>query len=280
MRVDTEISHAAFDRLAQYLARLEKKTAPKSIHRFRTYSRRVEAVLCELVRKPSGNQKKLLKSLARLRKKAGKLRDLDVQIAALRTLKIPQEPGRKAQLMRAMVDERDKRERKLPKFFDEETVSVLRKRLRRAVKEMETPAGTDPVERALALFSNVGSDQAALTEEKLHQYRIAGKRARYLAELAGHNPEAQRVVEQLKRMQDVIGDWHDWLELTARAREMFGDVRESALVAALHNVTGAKFRQAVQALIEARTALASKPPSAARGPIPAAPGAAAAASAA
>lgn len=280
MGVDSEMSHAAFEKLSQYLARLEKKPAPKSVHRFRTYSRRVETLLGELVRKPSGNQKKLLKSLARLRKKAGKLRDLDVQIAALRTLKIPQEPGRKSQLLRAMADERDRRERKLPKFFDEETVSVLRKRLKRAAKETEIAEGTNPVQRALSLFSGVGRDQAALSEEKLHEYRIAGKRARYIAELAGHHPEAERLVEQLKRMQDVIGDWHDWLELTARAQKLFGGVHQSALVAALHNVTGAKFRQAVQALSETRAALGGKPPSVEHAPPPAARAATASASAA
>ena len=36
------------------------------------------------------NQKKLLKLLSRIRKRAGKVRDLDVQLAALRSVKIPQ----------------------------------------------------------------------------------------------------------------------------------------------------------------------------------------------
>jgi hypothetical protein len=108
--------------------------------------------------------------------------------------------------------------------------------------------------------AKLARDSGPLTEKMLHQYRIIGKRARYLAELAGTDPEAQRLVAQLKRMQDVIGDWHDWLKLANKAGKLFGGVRESPLVAALQNVTRAKFRHAVDALSEARTGLASKKP--------------------
>ena len=61
-------------------------------------------------------------------------------------------------------------------------------------------------------------------------------------------------------MQDVIGDWHDWVQLAERAEKLFGGVQESALVAVLRNVTRAKFRQAVNTLTETRAALAAKKP--------------------
>ena len=127
--------------------------------------------------------------------------------------------------------------------------------MRRAEKELSIPADIDPVAEALRLFSEVGSHGGALSEKKLHQYRIAGKRARYLAELAGKNEQAQTVVDQLKRMQDVIGDWHDWLELSARAEKLQKDDQNSPLVIALRNINRAKFRQAVQALTEAQQSL-------------------------
>ncbi len=53
-------------------------------------------------------------------------------------------------------------------------------------------------------------------------------------------------------MQDALGDWHDWLTLTQTATEHLGEVRESSLVAELHNVTGAKFRHAVAVLSQMR----------------------------
>ena len=88
--------------------------SPENVHKFRTSSRRVEVLVSDLAEQRSGNDKKLLKLLARLRKKAGRVRDLDVQSAALRSLKIPQEPGRKSQLMRTLAEERSQREKSWP----------------------------------------------------------------------------------------------------------------------------------------------------------------------
>jgi CHAD domain-containing protein len=262
MPVDQERSRLTFRRLSRELTRLASKPAPEHVHRFRTSGRRLEALLDELVSRPNRNHKKLLKLLARLRKKAGRVRDLDVQISSLRNLKIPQEPGRKTQLLRALTEERSQREKKLVKAFDKETVRELRKRLKRAAGETEIPQGTEPLSLAMRLLAQLGRPHAPLTEDTLHQHRIIGKRARYLAELAGKDPEAELLVEQLKRMQDVIGDWHDWLKLTQKAEELFGGVQESALVAALRNVTRAKFRQAAGAVTETRIALAGKRPAA------------------
>jgi hypothetical protein len=50
------------------------------------------------------------------------------------------------------------------------------------------------------------------------------------------------------------------MQLAERAEKMFGGVQDSALVAALRNITRAKFRQAVNTLTETRTALAGKKP--------------------
>jgi CHAD domain-containing protein len=102
------------------------------------------------------------------------------------------------------------------------------------------------------LFGDIEKDHAPLTEKRLHQYRLLGKRARYMAEFAGARPDAKQFIEKLKRMQDVIGDWHDWLELTGRAEKLFGRAHDSSLVAVLQNLTRAKFRQAVRVLAETR----------------------------
>jgi hypothetical protein len=59
-------------------------------------------------------------------------------------------------------------------------------------------------------------------------------------------------------MQDVLGDWHDWLQLAQKTQQHFGGIEESPLSAALHNITRAKFRQALDVLGETRTALKGK----------------------
>jgi len=260
MPIDLKRSRLAFQRLGRELTRLAKSPAPESVHKFRTNIRRVEALLSEVAPKLTGNDKKLLKLLSRLRKKAGRVRDLDVEIASLRSLKIPEGNGHKTQFVDALVQERALREQKLAKAFDRQTADELRKRLKRAVSEIDIPKNTEPLTLTLGKLAKLGRDHVTLTEKTLHQYRVIGKRARYIAELAGQDAEAKRVVDQLKHMQDVIGDWHDWLKLTQRAEALFGGIRDSALVAMLRNVTQAKFRQSVDAVAETRAVLSSKKP--------------------
>ena len=132
MPIDAKRSRLTFQRLSRELTKLAKRPAPESVHKFRTHGRRVEALLSEVVPELTRNDKKLLKLLGRLRKKAGRVRDLDVQIALLRNLKIPQGNGHKAQFTEALIQDRAQREKKLAKAFTRETVDEIRKRLKRA----------------------------------------------------------------------------------------------------------------------------------------------------
>jgi CHAD domain-containing protein len=258
MPIDLKRSRMAFQKLGREVTKLTRKPAPESVHKFRTNSRRVEAVLSEVVPELNRNDKKLLKLLSRLRKKAGRVRDLDVEVASLRSLKIPGGNGHKSQFVDALVQDRAKREEKLAKAFDRKTAAKVRKRLKRATDDIDIPKNAEPLTLTLGKLAKLSPDHAPLTEKTLHQYRIIGKRARYIAELADGDSEAKRVVEQLKHMQDVIGDWHDWLKLTQKAEKLFGGVRDSALVAMLRNVTQAKFRQSVDAVAETRASLFAK----------------------
>jgi CHAD domain-containing protein len=255
-----EQTRSRFRKLARQISQLSGTLTPENVHEFRTSSRRVEVLLADLAEGRSGNDKKLLRLLSRLRKRAGKVRDLDVQSGALRSLKIPQEPGRKLQLSRSLAEERSRREKKLAKSLDKRTVAEMRKRLKRAAASLEIPDNADPLTLARQKLNDLEVDQGAVTEKTLHQFRIAGKRVRYIAELGGKDAEATRLVAQLNHMQDAIGDWHDWLQLADKAEKLFGTVQDSALVSALRNITRAKFRQAVSTLNETRIALAGKKP--------------------
>jgi CHAD domain-containing protein len=255
-----EHTRATFRKLARQVSKLAEKLAPENVHKFRTSSRRVEVLVLDLAENRTGNDKKLLKLLGRLRKKAGRVRDLDVQSAALRSLRIPQEPGRKSHLMRTLAEERARREKKLAKSLDKRTVAEVRKCLKRTACSLEIPKNADPLSLARQELNDLEVGRGPVTEKTLHQFRIAGKRARYIAELASQDAEATRLIALLNHMQDVIGDWHDWVQLADKAEKLFGGVQDSALVSALRNITRAKFRQAVNTLTETRTALAGKKP--------------------
>ena len=145
MPIDPKRSRLTFQKLERELTKLVKKPAPESVHKFRTNSRRVEALLTEVVVESRRNDEKLLRLLARLRKKAGRVRDLDVQIASLRSLKIPGGNSHKAQFMDALVEERTQREKKLAHAFDRKTADEIRRRLKRAATRIASPAATEPL---------------------------------------------------------------------------------------------------------------------------------------
>ncbi len=152
-----------------------------------------------------------------------------------------------------MIELRGQQEKKLRKAVDETTVREIRKRLKRAARRFNPEACRDPLAVARRMLQRLDSAAEPLTEAVLHQYRILSKRARYAAEFATPSQEAEQFIAELKRIQDASGDWHDWLTLTQTANQNLGDVRESPLVAELHNVTGAKYRHAVAVLSQMRS---------------------------
>ena len=248
MSIAPERCRPVFQKLERDLNRLSAEPEAKRVHRFRTGVRRLQTLLEDLCPARERNQKRLLKLLTRIRKKAGKLRDLDVQLAALRSLKFPQEPRRKTQLMHQLIELRGQREKKLSKALSREAVREIHKRLKRARKDFNPDVNCDPLSVARQILEPIAKADGFPTEERVHQYRLLGKRARYAAEFASKSPESAQFIAQIERVLDALGDWHDWLTLTQSAAKRLGDVRESSLVAALHNVTGAKFRNAVTSL--------------------------------
>ena len=120
------------------------QSTAEQVHGFRTTTRRLQTLLEELIPERGRNQKKLLKLLGQIRKRAGKVRDLDVQLAALRSLKIPQEPRRKTQLMHGLIELRAKHEKKLRKLLTKEAIREIRKRLKRAFKDSSSKPAALP----------------------------------------------------------------------------------------------------------------------------------------
>ncbi|MGA2743297.1 MAG: CHAD domain-containing protein [Candidatus Sulfotelmatobacter sp.] len=252
MSISPEQSKIAFQKSMRALVKLSSGLDAKNVHSFRTSTLRLQTLLEQLVPNRDRNQKKLLKMLGRIRKRAGKVRDLDVQLTALRSLKVPQEPRRKTQLTQGLLELRAEHEKKLRKLLTKETIKEIHKRLRRASKEIKLAPGRDalrdPLKVARTMLSRITRPAGPITEDLLHEYRTVVKRARYAAEFAPKSSEAAQLISQLRRLQDALGNWHDWLNLTQTAAKRIGEVNQSSLVAALNHVTAGKFRQAVAAL--------------------------------
>jgi len=255
-------ARTVFARMNHYLGQLPKDSKRENVHRFRTNSRRVEALVSDLAPE-SGNKRKLVKLLSKLRKKAGRLRDLDVQIAFLKELKVPDRQNHRAQLLQTLVEEQAHRSKKLGKHFDREKIRELCRRLERVEPHLALQ-GLDPLRLAMTRLPRPG--HMPLSEKTLHAYRIAAKQARYVAELAQGSPRAELFITELKQAQDEIGQWHDMLKLTERAAALFGGVHDSPLVSLLENLTRARFKRAGRALVAALNAISGLEQPASRGP--------------
>lgn len=234
-----------FRKMERELVRLESDQQPDAVHGFRTTSRRLETLLEQIVCSGGRNQAKLLKLLGGIRRRAGHVRDVDVQLAALRSLKVPLEPRRKTQLTQSLIEFRAKHERKLRKLLKKKVVREIRKRLKHALETTNSGKLREPLVAAKQILAAVPISAGQASEDLLHRYRIAVKRARYAAEFAPQSPESTELIAHLKQMQDALGSWHDWFTLTQTAAQTLGEINQSSLVAAMHNVTRGKFRNAV-----------------------------------
>jgi len=265
MPIDRQRNQKLFQRMSRLLKQVADKPQPETVHHLRTTARRIEALVQALAPEPGRNERKLLQRLGLVRRRAGKLRDMDVQMSLLRGLKIERDAQQKERLLERFSDLRGQREKKLLDSLDKETVRQFRKRLQKTATNLSLfaepapPGGSpgaalpfDPVAASLQMFSRVAREQGALREENLHAYRVETKQARYVAEMAGADRRGQKVVAELKRMQDAVGEWHDWLELNQRAKELLKPRPESALMSALENIQRAKFREAIAVCTDVR----------------------------
>jgi len=94
----------------------------------------------------------------------------------------------------------------------EEAVSRVRRR--RAMRSAAVVA--------LEEFARLSHQMQQLNEGNLHDFRKGAKKARYMAESGGDDREAGLVGKALKKLQDEIGSWHDWLVLADEAHSALG----------------------------------------------------------
>jgi CHAD domain-containing protein len=81
-----------------------------------------------------------------------------------------------------------------------------------------------PATLALDSFARLATEMQLLDAGNLHDFRKGAKKARYVAELAAQGDTHAGVVgKSLKKLQDEIGDWHDWLVLAEEAHTALGD---------------------------------------------------------
>jgi CHAD domain-containing protein len=237
----------------------------RAVHHLRTTIRRVETLVPENL--TGGAVRKLRKQLDRLRSRAGKVRDVDVHLKAVATLPAAFAEARE-KLRDALEKSRTKREKRLTRALADERDHGIVKRLRAVVARCDATQPTGAA-AARALTQVMADFEAALRARSplgagnLHAFRIATKRLRYRAEALVPHPEAAIVERELKRAQDAIGTWHDWLTLEERAERVF-EARVSPVLAAVRARTGTELAKALKTVERVAGRLAKVRPSGGR----------------
>jgi CHAD domain-containing protein len=256
-------AHASylFRKLSRLLRANQSAPDAESVHELRTTVRRIQTLAASLGEEESKAFSKFDKIVSDIFEKAGRVRDLDVQMVALKTISLPSVEDDKAILQNYLQRQRSKRQRKLAATIEEERAKRLPKRQRKAkallLKVVEQPADVsghaiDLRKEVLPFIEKLRANHFDV--ETLHEVRLAVKHVRYAAEAAGER--GAELVALLKPVQDVIGEWHDWLNLIETADEVLGPLPGHPLMTVLRSKVRARFHAAISAVkpLEARLA--------------------------
>lgn len=242
-------------RLASVLHELPDDPSPKYVHRLRTAIRRIESLVSYAQPDLGRKQKKALQEMAMLRKRAGKVRDVDVQVTLLKEIANRSTAGDRNGLGGYLQQKREKQARRLVSAARTVADSKFSTHLKRIVEEASVAAGSgshqDAVSEAAKRLSEVEAEftsHATHHAAQLHRVRIQIKKTRYLAELAGETPERTRLLERLKSVQDALGNWHDWQALAGTADKHFRQRVNCPLLVEIRALLAAKQATATSAV--------------------------------
>jgi CHAD domain-containing protein len=203
---------------------------PDAVHRLRTGSRRLQAMLEAALRENANSAlqqpaKAWLRPLKQARRAAGAVRDLDVHRKLLEHWVGKESPLHKqAQMLDTWLqDERkhlahgmQKQIRKRQQVLEERQAAFLVAIGSVPLGKVKPARSADAV--ALEDFVRAADAMPLLDAENLHDFRKATKKARYVAESGAEGQAHSSVAKALKRVQDAIGDWHDWLCLQEESK--------------------------------------------------------------
>lgn len=248
-----------FSTFAKVSKDFDKDASAKQVHKLRTTARRIEALSAFLPEKVRDKSEGLLDEIHTVRRKSGKVRDLDVQLALLRKVGSDNQRAQFEALENCLLERRERRAEKLYKKVRVLQREKWQNRLDKLAEDVaETPAdafsNNEPLKTAreqLQILAARYPDSVSMVDpEELHQLRIELKKIRYTAELSGKDAASKRFTAALKKTQDKIGDWHDWLTLSETAEEVLNNYVSSGILMQLRSLTTSAFSTAIQSVTE------------------------------
>ncbi|HKD07741.1 MAG TPA: CHAD domain-containing protein [Bryobacteraceae bacterium] len=266
-------------KLRKLLARIDADSPPKDVHDLRTNIRRFEALSAALlpgdqkIGDGPGERKAMLKDLGRLRKRAGKVRDMDVLTQIASTIHPRGEEECSVQLLERLGAKRKKQAGKLAAEADSVRRSlrrdlkssssvfseILQERRDGADKDGANDGTAGAAAKAAKMAARLGTPRH-LGRENLHPYRLQVKELQNVLRMAA-DPARPRLIDDLGGVKDAIGEWHDQEELIRIADETLDHKPKCRLRAELKRVAQKKYDRALHLAEQLRKAyLQSKRP--------------------
>ncbi len=256
MALNSEQIEKTMRKLRKLVNKAPKRPTPDNIHDLRTYTRRFEAAVAALKLDSRRNERRLLRDLKRARKRAGKVRDMDVLMSYSAHMDAGQQQNCQVQLLEYLGANRYRQAKRL-KVSMRKRHPAIRHRLKRAENRIEkvisgeskrssAPENTAPAEAmALAVkLSRELAEPASLNRNNLHPYRLKVKQLRYLLEMAD-SPDTRPFIDSMGAVKDAIGEWHDWEELIAIASDLDEHGPNCKLVRELKTISDRKYEHAL-----------------------------------
>ncbi len=209
-----------------------------AIHQARVATRRLREALPLVARGAAG--RKLARTVRRLTRALGPVRELDVALLTLDDLGRAQDVPRAGvqSLQQVIRQERRRMHRDMKRTIDRCRVDKLTGKLLTHAKKRDQmavrPRVADPKQlraareraarRAERLRASIDNAAAIYLPDRLHEVRIAVKKLRYAMEIVRELSGSRATVRimTLKRAQDLLGRIHDLEVLIARTRAIQG----------------------------------------------------------
>jgi CHAD domain-containing protein len=241
-------------RLVTALSKLPGDSSPKYVHRLRTAVRRIESLVSYAQPDLGRKQRKTLDRLKGFNKRAGRIRDIDVQMELLKHIANGSTAGDRHALAELLLERRDRQVHRLvasaSKVVDVKFFAQARKITEKLIAAPGPANLASPLAIASGRLNEVETEFKAntYTPGQLHEVRLHIKKIRYVAELAEDGPERQLFVDRLQAAQDALGAWHDWELLSRTARKKFKSRISCPLVVEVRALLAARQAAATMAV--------------------------------
>jgi CHAD domain-containing protein len=266
MALDKGEIQTSIRKLRKSLKRAERDLAPDEVHKLRTRVRRFESIE-SMPTVPAPDKSKLAKPLKRIRKRAGRVRDMDVLTAQLAALQGRRDPTCQTQLLEYLGAKRYRQAERL-RVLLQKYGGKVRKRLKRFAAKAaraipasrkagrrRAPAGNSQESAQILALSSELTQPSELTRANLHPYRLKVKQLRDLVRLTAGSSQS-RFLEMLGACKDAIGEWHDSEELVALAEKVVDHRPRCPLLHALKAASERKFSAGLASAEKLRRAMA------------------------